>query len=647
MTWVMYKKAFFALSVFFISVLIVATLDTFWFHSSTTQRPALMSSVLPPEVQLQQLQSAHPLLDIYELASDSPQAALAKLTRWQQGAHELVPIEQVYVLWIHRRATRDDPERARLNQQLTDLASQHQLNWLEAWVAQAQAKAALRIGDLETARSAILRAVAVAQQHQVGFLLKEVYNTAGVVFNSTNELVKSQQYFLKGIKQIETLPEHRLRALLHNNLGLLYVHLEQWDNALKYLSQAEKLYSQYPDATPEYMSLILFNQSFAHNRADQAVQSREKLEQALSYLDEDVSDFYRVVALKNEARLLNLEKDLGGATQKASQCVAKTSAEKYPMQHGICLLELGFAYYASSRLDEAHVATRSAMAVFGKLNHARWLIKSRLFLAEVLERQGEAQAALALLKNARIEEKAMIMNELIALDTALEVQQIAQERDLLSAQSRLSKLELLLDKQRFRLLGLWLFLTLTGAGWLALRARAVSKENRRLYDLSFVDPLTKAANRRLYQQEMARPNKLRAEVQYRLVVIDLDHFKQINDTYGHDKGDWVLSEAAARLQKFVADDELFVRWGGEEFLMVAKQRDAFRDLAQNMVDALREKPFELGDTSLRVTASFGVSEAMSVQQLGASDGAFKCADQCLYQAKNNGRDQVVMPEESC
>ncbi|MDK1313109.1 diguanylate cyclase [Pseudoalteromonas ardens] len=643
----MYKKAFFALSVFFISVLIVATLDTFWFHSSTTQRPALMSSVLPPEVQLQQLQSAHPLLDIYELASDSPQAALAKLTRWQQGAHELVPIEQVYVLWIHRRATRDDPERARLNQQLTDLASQHQLNWLEAWVAQAQAKAALRIGDLETARSAILRAVAVAQQHQVGFLLKEVYNTAGVVFNSTNELVKSQQYFLKGIKQIETLPEHRLRALLHNNLGLLYVHLEQWDNALKYLSQAEKLYSQYPDATPEYMSLILFNQSFAHNRADQAVQSREKLEQALSYLDEDVSDFYRVVALKNEARLLNLEKDLGGATQKASQCVAKTSAEKYPMQHGICLLELGFAYYASSRLDEAHVATRSAMAVFGKLNHARWLIKSRLFLAEVLERQGEAQAALALLKNARIEEKAMIMNELIALDTALEVQQIAQERDLLSAQSRLSKLELLLDKQRFRLLGLWLFLTLTGAGWLALRARAVSKENRRLYDLSFVDPLTKAANRRLYQQEMARPNKLRAEVQYRLVVIDLDHFKQINDTYGHDKGDWVLSEAAARLQKFVADDELFVRWGGEEFLMVAKQRDAFRDLAQNMVDALREKPFELGDTSLRVTASFGVSEAMSVQQLGASDGAFKCADQCLYQAKNNGRDQVVMPEESC
>ncbi|WP_010385864.1 diguanylate cyclase [Pseudoalteromonas rubra] len=641
----MYKKAFLALSVFFISVLIVATLDTFWFHSAATKRPALMPSVLPPEAQLKQVQSAHPLLDIYELASDSPQAALTQLTRWHQNARDLAPIEHVYVLWIHRRATRDDPERDRLNQQLTDLANQHQLYWLEAWVAQAQAKTALRIGDLTAARSAILRAVVVAQQHQIGFLLKEVYNTAGVVFNSTNELVKAQQYFLKGIKQLEPLPEHRLRALLHNNLGLLYVHLEQWDNALKYLSQAETLYRQYADATPEYMSLILFNQSFAHNRADQAVQSREKFEQALSYLDEDVSDFYRVVAFKNEARLLNLEKDLSGATQKASLCVEMTSAEQYPMQHGICLLELGFAYYASSRLDEAHAATRSAMAVFGKLNHARWLIKSRLFLADVLERQGEAQAALALLKNARIEEKAMIMNELIALDTALEVQQIAQERDLLSAQSRLSKLELLLDKQRFRLLVLWLFLTLTGAGWLALRARAVNKENRRLYDLSFVDPLTKAANRRLYQQEMARPSKLRAEVQYRLVVIDLDHFKQINDTYGHDKGDWVLSEAAARLQKFVADDELFVRWGGEEFLMVAKQRDAFRDFAQNMVDALREELFELDDTSLRVTASFGVSEAMSVLQLGASDGAFKCADQCLYQAKNNGRDQVVMPEE--
>ncbi|QPB82799.1 diguanylate cyclase [Pseudoalteromonas rubra] len=641
----MYKKAFLALSVFFISVLIVATLDTFWFHSAATQRPAVVSSVIPPEAQLKQLQSAHPLLDIYELASDSPQAALAQLTHWQQGARDLAPIEQVYVLWIRRRATGDDPERARLNQQLTDLASQHQLNWLEAWVAHAQAKAALRIGDLEAARSAILKAVAVAQQHQIGFLLKEVYNTAGVVFNSTNELVKSQQYFLKGIKQIEALPEHRLRALLHNNLGLLYVHLEQWDNALKYLSQAEKLYSQYAYATSEYMSLILFNQSFAHNRAGQAVQSREKFEQALSYLDEGVSDFYRVVALKNEARLLNLEKDLSGATRKASQCVDMTSAEKYPMQHGICLLELGFAYYANSDLEEAHLATRSAMAAFSKLNHARWLIKSRFFLAQVLERQGEAQAALSILKEARAAEKAMIMNELIALDTALEVQQITQERDLLSAQSRLSNLELLLDKQRFRLLVLWLILAFTGAGWLALRARAVSKENRRLYDLSFVDPLTKASNRRLYQQEMAKPDRLCTEVHYRLVVIDLDHFKQINDTYGHDKGDWVLSEAAARLQKFVADDELFVRWGGEEFLMVVKERDAFRAFVQNMVDALREVPFELGETALRVTASFGVSDAMSVQQLGASDGAFKCADRCLYQAKNNGRDRVVMPEE--
>lgn len=642
----MYKKAFLALSLFFVSMLIVATLDTFWLHGANAQRPAHIPPVLPPEEQLKQQDPLHPLLDIYGLAAHSPQAALKQLAQWQQENSGLKPIETVYVLWVRRRAASDDSERAALDQQLSELAQKHQLFWLQAWVAQARAKVALRLGDLEAARTAIVEGVTLAQKHGVGFLLTELYNTAGVVLNATNELVKAQQYFLKGIKQVDTWPDNRLHGLLHNNLGLLYVHLEQWHNALKYLSQAEALYGSYAGATPEYMSMILFNQSFAHNRAGQASQSREKFEQALSYLNENSGDFYRVVALKNEARLLNLEKDLDGATEKATHCTSMTSTEQYPIQHGICLLELGLAHYAGGRIDAAQSATQSAVAVFSLLKHTRWLLKSRLFLAQVLENQGEAAAALALLKEVRVEEKAMIMNELIALDTALEVQQIAQERDLLSAQSRLSNLELLLDKQRFRLLVLWLVLALTGAGWLALRARAVSKDNRRLYDLSFVDPLTKAANRRLYQQEMAKPKRLKTDTLYRLVVIDLDHFKQINDNFGHDKGDAVLAESATRLQQFVADDELFVRWGGEEFLMVVKERDDFRAFTQNMVNALREAPFKLGDTTLQVTASFGVSHAMKVQQLGTSDAAFKCADQCLYQAKQNGRDQVVMPQQS-
>ncbi|MCF2909915.1 diguanylate cyclase [Pseudoalteromonas sp. DL2-H2.2] len=640
----MYKKAFLALSLFFVSMLIVATLDTFWLHGAKIQRPAQAPLVIPPEDQLKQRDPSHPLLDMYALAAQSPQAALSQLAQWQQDNPDVKPIETVYVLWTARRAASDDDERAALDKQLSELAQKNQLHWLQAWVAQARAKVALRAGDLEAARTAIVEGATVAQKHHVEFLLTELYNTAGVVFNATNELVKAQQYFLKGIKQVEAWPDDRLHALLHNNLGLLYVHLEQWQNALKYLSQAETLYGRYAGATPEYMSMILLNQSFAHNRAGQVSQSREKFEQALSYLTEDTGDFYRIVALKNEARLLNLEKDLDGATQKATRCISMTSAEHYPMQHGICWLELGFAHYAGGKIDAAQSATQSAVAVFSQLNHTRWLLKSRLFLAQVLESQGQAAAALALLKEVRVEEKAMIMNELVALDTALEVQQIAQERDLLSAQSRLSNLELLLDKQRFRLLVLWLILAFTGAGWLALRARAVSKDNRRLYDLSFVDPLTKAANRRLYQQEMTKPKRLRTDALYRLVVIDLDHFKQINDSYGHDKGDGVLAEAATRLQKFVADDELFVRWGGEEFLMVAKERDDFQAFSQNMVNALRDAPFKLGDITLRVTASFGVSHAMNVQQLGASDAAFKCADQCLYQAKSNGRDQVVMPE---
>jgi two-component system cell cycle response regulator len=127
-----------------------------------------------------------------------------------------------------------------------------------------------------------------------------------------------------------------------------------------------------------------------------------------------------------------------------------------------------------------------------------------------------------------------------------------------------------------------------------------------------------------------------------VLVFDIDHFKEVNDTYGHDAGDDVLREFAERLRRGVRNIDLVSRYGGEEFLLVMPETDA--DFAGAVAERLRsdvEKvPFRTRSGTFPVTESIGIAE----WQGGASDTAdalIKRADNALYAAKRSGRNRVV------
>jgi len=159
------------------------------------------------------------------------------------------------------------------------------------------------------------------------------------------------------------------------------------------------------------------------------------------------------------------------------------------------------------------------------------------------------------------------------------------------------------------------------------------------------DPLTNLANRRHFHAVMQASQKAVAGLSGGLLLVDIDHFKHINDRHGHAAGDVVLVEVARRLNEAMRGDDLVVRWGGEEFLIVAGKltTEQTDQLAARVLASIGATPFIVDGHALRVTTSIGYARfplppyAVPVPW----EQAVNLADMALYTAKSQGRNRAV------
>ena len=159
------------------------------------------------------------------------------------------------------------------------------------------------------------------------------------------------------------------------------------------------------------------------------------------------------------------------------------------------------------------------------------------------------------------------------------------------------------------------------------------------------DGLTNLWNRRqileILERELARSEREGCPVG--IIIVDLDHFKNVNDTHGHLAGDAVLCEAARRMQNGIRQYDSIGRYGGEEFLILLPGCDETNSFSQ--ADRLRrliaEREMEVNDTMLALTASFGVTSALPGQSW-TSESLIRRADEALYMAKKSGRNRVEL-----
>ena len=167
--------------------------------------------------------------------------------------------------------------------------------------------------------------------------------------------------------------------------------------------------------------------------------------------------------------------------------------------------------------------------------------------------------------------------------------------------------------------------------------RRLEQENDTLEEVAKTDPLTHLLNRRSMNGYMDQVVKQRKT--FCLMMADIDDFKKVNDTYGHDCGDLVLRQVADILRRHMRGNGFAARWGGEEFLLVFENLDleGAKKLLNEILDDIRSMKCRYDDLCVTVTMTFGLTQ-------GNTDNVtelLRTADERLYKGKNSGKNQVV------
>lgn len=168
--------------------------------------------------------------------------------------------------------------------------------------------------------------------------------------------------------------------------------------------------------------------------------------------------------------------------------------------------------------------------------------------------------------------------------------------------------------------------------------------NTQLQEASNRDPLTNAPNRRVLMsrlQEAHASNVAGHDTPFVVIMLDVDHFKTINDRYGHEAGDRALVELSGTLCADLRPDDICGRWGGEEFLLLLPQTtlETAHAMIEHKLKAVRNMRIHIGHyTTIQLTMSAGMAQYLSGEAISST---LSRADAALYQAKEQGRDQIA------
>jgi diguanylate cyclase (GGDEF)-like protein len=175
--------------------------------------------------------------------------------------------------------------------------------------------------------------------------------------------------------------------------------------------------------------------------------------------------------------------------------------------------------------------------------------------------------------------------------------------------------------------------------------RQLRSDNRQLRKRSVTDGLTSLYNHRYLMEWLKTEFKIARRYGHPIsfVMADLDHFKQVNDQYGHPFGDFVLKEVAVLARKSARESDLVARYGGEEFAMVLPRTDAAmaKVFAERFHEAVAKRPFKNAAHSAAVTVSIGVATYPEDAEITGPEMLVYLADQALLEAKASGRNTIV------
>ncbi|WP_459655986.1 GGDEF domain-containing protein [Vibrio rotiferianus] len=618
-------------------------LHDYWRDDTSVQQ----LPTLDPEELLAKSPVGQVLLDVSELTyvdSKRAQEVLAAV-----GMPFTTDLEKSFALYLQYRLARanDEPIRAQsYRQQLQDITQSSEQPWLEALLLADSAMDHTLHGRNELGITEIQLAIKIAERDRLHSLLPKLYNIAGALSNATNQLVDAQRYFLDGLNIANQINQEAYKGTIYNNLGLLYLHIDSWDRALEFIQKAQQVYlaRHARGDKAKGLQVMYLNEAHIYNRQGKVDLARQAYEESKKYYKPTSTNLrYHLIQLKGKADLLLLEENYTDALKATQQCVTLPSAADYPVEYGQCYLIMSKSQLALGLPDQAMKSAAASLAAFESIKHERWIIRVAEQKAKIFEKLGEYEEALNTYKHFSINRKKQLLGKVYDLEQAFATEHIQRERDLLEVEKRLAESELDQEKLRFQIAIFWIAISAVVLAFAVSRVLVTQRKNQELQQLSLLDPLTQLHNRRYYYDQIDHPHQLDAQTPYRVVLFDIDNFKKVNDVHGHEAGDRILEGFSERLRLHLRSQELLIRWGGEEFLMLLKSTDDLPKRLEAIRQHIDDVLFEAEEENLHITTSIGVSHGGLIETFTYNDEYFRRADKSLYEAKRNGKNQVVLP----
>lgn len=446
---------------------------------------------------------------------------------------------------------------------------------------------------------------------------------------------------------LPTVSDPLARSMLISNLSQMMTFAGQSDLAIKYADMAESTVpagesgcqAAWQKAVALYGGKRLTSSSPELKRAvDACVAAREKVvaNSALLltgsvYLDEN-----------QPLKVLALLERIG----------ASVRINKYFPHEELAQLQWAEAYLKLGRDDEARTAALAVISMNSPDAISDWVREAYEVLYRVEKRKGNAAGALAYYEKFVVQDKGYL-NDLGVRSLAYQVSQQHQmvetlSTDGLSKQNRILLLQQSLDANTVATGRLYITLLLVVVASIALLLFRVKRSQLRFKRMSTLDGLTGILNHQHFMSEAERILRIQEKKlgSACLVSIDIDHFKQVNDTHGHAMGDIVLQHTVAVLQEDLRPIDLFARLGGEEFgiLLVGCTSSQAMATAQRLRIAIESAPVEDNGRVISLSVSVGVA---STDRCGYQlSRLFRESDAALYRAKRAGRNRVMADFEN-
>ena len=508
----------------------------------------------------------------------------------------------------------------------------------------------------------------------------QTLNNIGIVHKNLGNYLEALDFQLRSVDIKRSLNDRPGLARSYGNLGIIYKHLGNYEKAMVYHNQAFDLWQTMADKSG--MARELNNLGTAHaikgdrdmalDYLTQSLALNEELSQAngIANAKAQIAEIYvsdgridEARKLLEEARIINqtsgnklemianmialsriqqAEENLGAAADTLQTAVdlAREIFAKPLQKEALRVLsdvrkELGDDHLAWQALNEYLLLTEELVnhEVTQKINnlHAQHAIAEKQREIELLQRDNQIKN-LDLARQKLLRKGSFVLLALIFLVATLLWNRYRHSN---RANAQLKKLNDQMNRQKEDL-------QMINQN-LEERTRELAEKNEELYLVSITDPLTRIHNRSYVIQYLERElSKVkRHNIELSLLMIDFDHFKLVNDRYGHLMGDQVLREAAQLIRKLLRAEDLLARYGGEEFMIVLTNTgiDQAIKVAEKVRAAVSEHPF--GDVQdLHLTVSLGVLDYSTCSDKSIN-GLIACADAALYQAKEAGRNQAV------